>query len=166
MTTDDQDYQAHLTLTAGPAAVFDALTTLPGLAGWWTATVTGYGGQGGQLRFFFGDDVPTIMAVDLAAPATLVAWTCLGYEHLPDWAGTTITFALSPAEGGGTELAFRHRGLTPRLECFEMCRNGWDHYLPSLRRYTDTGAGDPWGSDADLARRAGRERARAVRTGA
>jgi uncharacterized protein YndB with AHSA1/START domain len=157
MSNDGQDYQATLTFSAPPEAVFQALTTLPGLGGWWTETVTGDGEQGGELRFFFGDDVPTIMRVDLAVPGTLVQWTCLGYQHLPDWAGTTITFTLSPGAGGDTKLAFRHRGLTPRLECFEMCSSGWNHFLPSLRSYADTGRGNPWASEADLARRAARD---------
>lgn len=164
-TTNDEDYQATIVFSATPRAVFDALTTLPGLAGWWTGTVTGNGEEGGELHFFFGDDVPTTIHVDVATPATLVQWTCLGYQHLPDWAGTTITFALSAAEGGGTHLAFRHRGLTPQLECFETCRSGWDHFLPSLRGYADTGHGNPWASDVDLARRAARDRARRAEVG-
>jgi uncharacterized protein YndB with AHSA1/START domain len=155
-TTIDQDYQATLEFSATPEAVFGALTTLPGLGSWWTSTVTGSGEEGGELRFYFGDDVPTIMRVDVATPG-MVRWTCLGYVHLPDWAGTTVTFALSPAAGGGTTLEFRHHGLTPQLECFQMCRSGWDHFLPSLRSYTDTGVGNPWASEADLARRAARD---------
>lgn len=151
----DQDYQMDLTFTAPPEAVVDALITLPGLGAWWTEAVTGSGEQGGELRFSFGDTVPTIMRVDVAT-ASLVQWTCLGYDHLPEWAGTTITFALCATTGGGTTLAFRHHGLTPQLDCFEMCRNGWDHFLPSLRSYADTGHGSPWASEADLARRAAR----------
>src|SRR4051812_11696868 len=98
MTSDRQDFQGVLTMTAPREAVFDALTTTTGLGGWWTATVTGDGRQGGELRFFFGDDVPTVMRVETAVAGSLVEWTCLGYEPLPEWAGTTITFALSPAD--------------------------------------------------------------------
>ena len=38
----DQDYQSRLTIAASADAVFDALTTIEGLAGWWTP-VTGDG---------------------------------------------------------------------------------------------------------------------------
>jgi hypothetical protein len=48
------------------------------------------------------------------------------------------------------------RGLTPKLECFVDCKNGWDHFLPSLRQFVDTGVGNPWKSEADLARREAR----------
>ncbi len=76
-----------------------------------------------------------------------------------DDACTSISSA-TPA--GGTELRFRHVGLTPRLECFADCKSGWDHFIPtSLRAYVETGDGHPNGSDADLARREVREQQRA-----
>jgi len=156
----DEDYRATLEFTAPPEAVFAALTTLRGVAGWWT-DATGDGGPGGELRFFFGDDVPAVMRVDEATP-TLVRWTCLSYAPLPDWAGTTITFALSPRSDGGSELAFQHRGLTPQVECYAMCKDGWDHFLPSLRAYVETGQGNPWESPPDLERREARDRRRSA----
>ncbi|MYS22882.1 Uncharacterized conserved protein YndB, AHSA1/START domain [Streptomyces sp. DvalAA-14] len=148
----DEDYRAALEFTEPPEAVYDALTTVRGVTGWWTEA-TGNGGTGGELRFFFGDDVPAIMRVDEARPASLVRWTCLGYAPVPDWAGTTITFELSPRSNGGSELAFRHHGLTPRVECYTMCKQGWDHFLPSLRAYVETGQGNPRHSPADIERR-------------
>ena len=63
--------------------------------------------------------------------------------HTPEWAGTTIVFELAPADGG-SELRFRHVGLTPQLECFDMCHEGWTHYLASLVAYVDTGEGHPY----------------------
>ena len=40
---------------ASSDAVFDALTRIEGLAGWWTADTSGDGDVGGVLRFRFGD---------------------------------------------------------------------------------------------------------------
>ena len=40
-------------------------------------------------------------------------------------------------------LYFRHQGLTPELECFDMCHEGWTHYLASLVSYVETGEGQP-----------------------
>jgi uncharacterized protein YndB with AHSA1/START domain len=148
----DDDYQATVEIAAPPEAVFDALTTLDGLAGWWTEA-TGDARAGGEVRFHFTDRIPAVMRVEDAAPER-VRWTCLGYTILPDWGGTTITFALSPRPGAGTTLAFRHRGLTPRLECYDGCKNGWDFFLPSLRAYAETGQGTPWQSPPDRERRA------------
>ncbi len=151
------DYTGRVTFTRSADAAFMALTTLEGLAGWWS-DVAGDGRVDGELRFYFGDDVPAIFHVDEAVPATRVQWTCLGYGHLPDWGGTVLTFALAPRSDGGCELSFRHTGLTPKLECFDECKAGWDHFLPSLRQYVDTGIGNPRQSEADLARREARRR--------
>jgi uncharacterized protein YndB with AHSA1/START domain len=151
----EADYEAWVGFASPPEAVFEALTTLQGLAGWWSR-VTGDGHAGGQLSFVFGDDVPAVMHVDAAQPGSLVQWTCVGYAPLPDWAGTTISFELTPRSAGGCDLSFRHAGLTPRLECYNDCKNGWDHFLPSLRDYVDTGEGNPWASSADVVRREAR----------
>jgi uncharacterized protein YndB with AHSA1/START domain len=152
-TTDD--YTRRIEFASSPSAVFEALTTLENLAGWWTKA-TGSGQVGGELRFLFADGIPAIFQVDEAMPVTRVQWSCVGYDHLPDWAGTVITFGLAPAGDGGCELNFRHRGLSPKLECFADCKDGWDHFLPSLRQFVDTGVGNPWKSEADLARREAR----------
>lgn len=151
----EPDYQARVVFTSPPEAVFEALTTLRGLAGWWS-TVTGDGRTGGELRFVFNDDGPLVLRVDAAQPASLVQWTCVAYATLPDWAGTTISFELTSRANGGCDLSFRHRGLTPRLECYNDCKNGWDHFIPSLRDYVDTGKGNPWASEADVQRREAR----------
>jgi uncharacterized protein YndB with AHSA1/START domain len=150
-----QDYEARVSIDAEPEAAFAALTTLDGLAAWWTP-VTGDGTAGGELRFMFSFDVPLVMRVDVARPASLVQWTCMECAWLPDWVDTTISFELDARADGGCDLAFRHRGLTPRLECFQDCKSGWDHFIPSLRDYVETGMGHPSGSDADVARRARR----------
>jgi uncharacterized protein YndB with AHSA1/START domain len=158
----DASYRAELAINAPPDAVFDALTTPSGLAAWWTP-VSGSGLAGGELRFVFRDDEPCVMQVTAAQRPSTVRWTCLGYKYVPDWAGTTLSFAIQPGASGGSLLTFVHTGLTPRLECYSDCKSGWDHFLPSLRQYVESGTGQPNGSSGDLARRAAREASNAVR---
>jgi uncharacterized protein YndB with AHSA1/START domain len=155
----DQDYQSQLTLSAAPDAVFDALTTTEGLAAWWTP-VTGDGHTGGELTFSFGGPgSEAVMRVDRAERGAGVRWTNVAC-HVEDWVGTTMHFDIETLPAGGTELRFRHAGLTPRLECFRDCKSGWDHFIPSLGAYVETGVGNPNQSAADLARREVRERRR------
>jgi uncharacterized protein YndB with AHSA1/START domain len=159
MTTEsvdvlDQDYQSQLTLHAPADAVFDALTTLAGLAAWWTP-VSGNGLTGGELTFTFGPAAMVVMRVDVAERDVGVHWTAIACHH-DDWVGTTVHFDLEAMPAGGTELRFRHAGLTPRLECYSDCKSGWDHFIPSLRAYVETGTGNPNQSAADLARREAR----------
>lgn len=154
----DQDYESQLTLDASADALFDALTTTEGLAQWWT-TVTGDGSAGGELTFTFGPQAWVVMRVDTAERGVGVGWTARSC-HFQDWVGTTLHFDIEPLPAGRAGLRFRHRGLTPRLECFSDCKSGWDHFIPSLRAYVETGVGHPNHSEADLARRDARARRR------
>jgi uncharacterized protein YndB with AHSA1/START domain len=133
------DYQKTIRLQASASEVFDALTTLTSLSSWWTRA-TGSGKAGGELRFFF--DSPTdacVLRVDRADRPTLVKWTVTECAFLPDWVGTRPTFTITPVEGDGSELHFRHHGLTPELECIEMCTLGWNSYLAKLGQYAGSG---------------------------
>ena len=71
-------------------------------------------------------------------------WDVTACAFLPDWVGTRPVFTLSEAPDGGCDVRFLHEGLSPRLECYEACRTGWDQYLPSLRDYIETGTGNPY----------------------
>jgi uncharacterized protein YndB with AHSA1/START domain len=148
------DYTRTLHVDAPTGAVHAALTTLEGLAGWWTH-VTGSATAGGELQLWFDPPEPCVVHVD-DATASSVRWTVLACDFLPDWVGTRPTFTIVPVDERSCELRFRHHGLHARLECFDQCTNGWDHFLASLRRYAETGRGMPRGSDEDAARRAAR----------
>jgi len=52
-------------------------------------------------------------------------------------------FRLSP-EAGGTRLDFEHIGLTPALQCFDICQSGWTIFLGSLESLVETGQGQPF----------------------
>jgi uncharacterized protein YndB with AHSA1/START domain len=156
MPGSDADYQAVVTFEASPETVFDALTTVAGLAGWW-APVSGSGTEGGDRRFVFSGEARIegmILAedllaihVDAARRPSIVRWAVRKCGFLPDWVDTTPSFELALREIG-CELRFRHHGLTPRLECFSACAPGWDHHLSSLHDYVESGQGRPFGSDA------------------
>ena len=143
VTATTGDYARELHIGAAPDKVLAALTTLDGLTFWW-APASGSAAERGELRFTFDDPgAPLVLRVTETAGSS-VAWEVTACPFLPDWVGTTVTFQLRPGAGGGCELSFRHVGLGPRLECFDQCRAGWDHYLPSLRDYLQSGAGRPF----------------------
>jgi uncharacterized protein YndB with AHSA1/START domain len=164
MTTTDHrsttsDYETDIRVHASPDAVFDAITTVGGLAAWWNPA-TGSGEAGGELRFVMGAPEPLVIRVDQATRPTCVRWTVIDCPFLTDWVGTTPTFTITPIDDDTTALHFRHHGLSEQLECFEMCTRSWTHYIAtSLRRHVEAGAGSPYMSADDKARRAaeGRE---------
>jgi uncharacterized protein YndB with AHSA1/START domain len=138
----DTDYQKVILFDAAPDVVFEALTTVAGLSAWWMP-VSGSGVAGGELRFDSGFEEPLIVQVEQARRAESVTWSVLACSFLPDWVGTTPTFTLTPHGSTGCELRFRHYGLTPQVECYTMCKPGWDQALASLRKYVESGRGNP-----------------------
>jgi uncharacterized protein YndB with AHSA1/START domain len=142
---EDDGFRQEMVIAASPLQVFDALTSLEGLRGWWASSACGSGSAGGTFQLgFAGLDETISMHVDVADPTTLVAWTCLDHTGLPDWEGTKIVFRLEDRGAGQTTLSFCHIGLVPDLECYEQCHAGWEHFLASLRSYVERGRGDPF----------------------
>ncbi len=140
-TETTEDFQLRKTFTSPPAAVLEALSSSDGIDGGWGDTI-GSPKEGGTFEVGFGSErriVLTAAAVDEGR----VEWMVQDAPHTPEWLGTTIVFDITPA-AGGTELWFRHHGLTTQLECFDMCHEGWTHYLASLVDYVDRGAGHPY----------------------
>ena len=141
-----RSYAQRLRIKAPPECVFDAVTTLKGLRGWWTSRVSGSpAAQGGDVRFEFeGLDEYIVMRVDGAERPTSVLWTCVVHTGLDDWNGTQVRFQVEACKDGECELAFEHVGLTPKLDCYEDCEAGWGHFLSSLVTYVERGKGTPF----------------------
>ena len=148
------DYQKTIRVKATPGALFDALTSVTGLAAWWNP-VTGSGDAGGELKFFMNAPEPLVIHVEQATRPTSVQWSVSNCPFLPDWVGTRPTFTITPVDGDASQLHFRHHGLTQELDCIEMCTRSWNHYLASLRDYLEVGRGSPFGSSEDIAWREG-----------
>jgi hypothetical protein len=52
-----------------------------------------------------------------------------------------ISFDIKPIDGG-TKVTLVHRGLVPRLECYDACSAGWEQAAGrSLRAFIETGHG-------------------------
>jgi uncharacterized protein YndB with AHSA1/START domain len=140
------DYTKQIHINAIPEKVFETLTAAAQFGAWW-APAAGSAAQDGDLHVTFdGFDDPLTMRVRQATRPSTVIWDVEACTFLPDWIASAPTFTLSPSSSGGCDVRFEHKGLNPQLECYEMCRTGWDQYLPSLRDYIETGTGNPYSS--------------------
>jgi uncharacterized protein YndB with AHSA1/START domain len=148
-----RDYERLVKIRAPRTAVFDALATIDGVRGWWSTDVSGSAAIGDVLRFGF--TLPThqewiVMRVDGAERPSRVAWSCVAQYVAPkltkhdEWVDTRLTFDLAEDEPDVCALHFRHAGLTPALECYEICAPGWDYFLASLAAYVEQGEGTPF----------------------
>ncbi|MEJ0069495.1 MAG: SRPBCC domain-containing protein [Pseudomonadota bacterium] len=126
--------------------VYQALTTCPGLAAWWTRDTQGDGKIGGVLQFRFnagGFDMK-VLALE---PAQRVLWQVV--DGPAEWLGTTISFDLKQ-EGDWTIVLFKHQGWAAPVEFMHHCSTKWAVFLLSLKSLLETGKGAPAPHDLKL----------------
>jgi uncharacterized protein YndB with AHSA1/START domain len=127
-------------------AVYAALTTIDGLAGWWTTDTTGDTSLGGTIAFRFlpgGFDLEVIELV----PGERVRWRVV--DGPPEWLGTTIDWQLSRSDGF-TIVRFAHEGWTDEGAFMAHCNSKWASYLLSLKALVETGTGAPAPHDVQI----------------
>jgi uncharacterized protein YndB with AHSA1/START domain len=126
--------------TTPPDKVFDALTTLDGLAAWWTTDTTGDAAPGGTIKFRFGEAGGFDMKVLDQRPDERLEWEVT--DGPAEWIGTHVSFDLRQ-EDGYTIVLFKHAGWREPVEFMAHCSTRWATYLMSLKQLVETGAGDP-----------------------
>ena len=134
-------------MTSSPDKVYEALTTVDGLAAWWTNDTTGSAEVGGVLEFQFppgGFDMEVIEQ----QPAARVGWKVVAGP--PEWVGTTIDWQLHQ-DGEYTIVMFKHEGWKEPVEFMHHCSTKWATYLMSLKSLVETGAGAPSPNDVRVA---------------
>jgi len=125
--------------------VFGQIATLEGLRRWWTTTVEGEAGAGGELRFFFGGEEPAAsMEVSAFEEGALVEWRCV--QGPDDWVGSTQRFELSEQDGQIVVL-FSHAGWPEANEFFAHCSMRWASFLLSMKSGCEGWGFKPWPYD-------------------
>lgn len=121
------------------AATYAALTSIPGLASWWTTNTTGDAGVGGVMQFRFGAGGFDMKVLELV-PDKRVLWTVI--DGPPEWIGTNVEFELRQ-EDEFTIVMFRHLGWKEPVEFMHHCTTKWAIFLMSLKSFVETGTGTP-----------------------
>lgn len=137
------DILHKIAINAPAAEVYSALTTLPGLASWWTSTVAGESVPGKEIEFRFGEH-QVRMRVERQESGKRVVWECT--QAAPEWVGTRISFDLSE-EAGKTTVRFGHRDWKSASDFLAHCSTKWAVFLLSLQEYAATGTGRPFPRD-------------------
>jgi uncharacterized protein YndB with AHSA1/START domain len=132
---------------ATPAEVYEALTSVEGLAGWWTDDTKGTGDIGGVLEFRFPPVGGFDMEVVDAVPSKRVVWRVL--DGPEEWIGTTVDWELR-RDGDYTIVLFKHEGWQEPGEFMHHCSTKWGSYLMSLKTLVETGAGAPAPGDVQI----------------
>ena len=133
-------------IVASSDEVYAALTTVDGLAGWWTEDTHGDSAVGGVLQFRFppgGFD----MSVTELVPPKRVAWEVV--DGPEEWLGTTVTWELKQ-EDDYTVVLFAHEGWREQVEFMYHCTTKWATFLMSLKALVETGKGAPSPGDVRI----------------
>jgi len=156
----------NLLIGASAEKVYSAITTQEGLSGWWTPMATARAEVNSIARFPFpfppGFEYVKEMKVTELKPFSQVSWECIAGAD--EWIGTTISFRLETGDkktllkshpeitgqaaqlqsDEATLLVFQHDGWKEYTPMFSECSFTWGQFLRSLRRWCETGKGQPW----------------------
>jgi uncharacterized protein YndB with AHSA1/START domain len=121
-------------------AVYQALTTKDGLAGWWTNNTQGEGSEVGNIiQFRFGAGGFDMKVAELN-PSGHVVWDVV--DGPEEWVGTTINWQLKQ-DGDYTVVLFKHLNWKEPVEFMHHCSTKWAVFLMSLKSLLETGKGSP-----------------------
>jgi uncharacterized protein YndB with AHSA1/START domain len=147
---NQHSYTTVLLVDASPETAYAAVTDV---RAWWSEDLEGDTDAVGAVFDFRGNHEGVnvhrarIRVTDLV-PGELVAWRVESNEFTftdaqEEWVDTRIVFELVP-DGDGTRIRFRHEGLVPLHECYDVCSNAWAHFIhDSLRGFIEDGRGEP-----------------------
>lgn len=139
-------------IKASVSKVYAALSTVEGVAGWWTKNTSGSSKVGGTIGVRFhssdGKEIGSMnMEVIELEPNSKVHWR---FKAGPEeWVGTDVLFNLSQ-EGDYTIVLFCHKNWREANEFTSHCSMKWATFLLSLRELVETGKGKPSPNDIKI----------------
>jgi uncharacterized protein YndB with AHSA1/START domain len=125
--------------------VYRAVSTVEGVAGWWTPDTSGSSQVGETIKVRFrspaGEELDTMtFQVTALEPDKKVQWRCI--EGPEEWVGTDVVFDLH-RDGEYTILLFGHRNWREAVEFTHHCSTKWAVFMMSLKELVETGKGRP-----------------------
>jgi uncharacterized protein YndB with AHSA1/START domain len=141
------DILHRVAIKSAPNDTYRALTTLEGLAGWWTTDTQGNCNVGGVIQFRFGTRGSIDMKVLELDPAKRVLWQVVGGPQ--DWIGTKVSFELTQ-DDDFTIILFKHQRWKKPIEFMHHCSTKWALFLMSMKSLVETGKGAPYPNDIHI----------------
>jgi hypothetical protein len=119
---------------------------------WWTKTFEGSANKIDDEFTVRFDATFKKMKVEDLIPGEKVSWICLDsfidvpeIQHKTEWIGTRIEWHFESLSDH-TSISLVHYGLNDKMDCFEICTEGWVNFTESLRLYLTTRHGLPFTS--------------------
>jgi uncharacterized protein YndB with AHSA1/START domain len=153
MKGEDMADIIHRVGIKGPVSnVYGALSTIEGVAGWWTKETSGTSKVGGTIGVRFhskeGKEIGSMtMEVLALEPKKTVHWRFTSGPE--EWVGTDVIFNLSQ-EGDTTIVLFGNKNWREANEFMSHCSMKWATFMLSLRELVETGKGKPSPNDIKI----------------
>ena len=142
------DINHNFKIQAPIRRVYEAITSQQGINGWWAmdADVMQRPGEISKMRFAKEAGIVEMhFRIDEMVPDKKVLWTCVSCPN-PAWPGTKISFTLLPS-GSATDFTFNHFNWDKKWKDqlpYEQTKEGWLHFMKSIKAYCENGKGEPW----------------------
>jgi uncharacterized protein YndB with AHSA1/START domain len=132
--------------------VYEALSTVHGISGWWTQHTSGISEIGKTIIVRFlsldGKEIGSMnMEVQALDPEKKVQWKFTAGPE--EWIGTDVIFDLHQ-EDDYTIVLFSHKNWREEIEFKAHCSMKWGVFMLSLKDFVETGNGKPSPNDIKI----------------
>ncbi len=132
--------------------VYEALSTVEGISGWWTEQTSGTAQIGKTIVVRFlsleGKEIGSMnMVVKALEPEKKIHWIFTAGPT--EWIGTEVIFDLHQ-EDDYTIVLFGHRNWQKEVEFTAHCSMKWGIFMLSLKELVETGKGRPSPNDIKI----------------
>jgi len=142
----NRNYTATISVDQSPKEAVDAIRNV---RGWWSEEIEGTIVKvGDEFKYHYQNLHTCTMKFVELVPGKRVAWLVTDNhfsftEDKTEWKGTKVVFDIAK-KGDKTEIHFKHEGLVPSYECYNVCSDAWGSYIRgSLKNLIATGNGSP-----------------------
>ncbi|MEJ8473454.1 hypothetical protein [Roseibium algae] len=139
------DYCQTIDVPVSAETAFHAVTL--SMSEWWTTMSGPFAMDGDKATASWPDGTTWSFEVKSHRPAEHLELYCYQADHIHpsvtpemrvEWEGTCLVFDFETMGKRQSRVTMAHRGLTPQLNCFDICVKGWDLYFGgSLKSYLD-----------------------------
>ncbi len=135
----DTNYKKQLEVNASAKEVFFALNE--GLHSWWGKISNSEFKAGGQFTIHFKNTYWWTFKIIEHTPNQELIWKCIDGE--PDfnkeWIGHVLHWQIEE-QNRKSMINFHQIGLTPNIDCYEICSTTWDRFISSsLKEFLERG---------------------------
>lgn len=139
---EKNNYRQELIITTNINDAFLALSQQVDL--WWGKTDRTVSKVGDEFTITF-DAANWSFRVTEFVPNSKITWECIGGnpDFNAEWIGDMLHWTIEEIEGEKVKINFLQVGLTPEMNCYEICNSGWNFFITnSLKSYLETGVGN------------------------